>query len=102
MAEVSVRVGDKHYVVACDDGGEARLQRLADSFDERLRQVERGQHGLGEAHGMLIAALGILDEYDEAQSRWLAMTPEGAAAEWAASRLDAVSARLEKALAARG
>jgi cell division protein ZapA len=102
MAEHPVSVAGRRYLVACDDGQEARLDRLAGELDGRVRKVDEGENGLGEAHAILIAALALLDEYDEAKARWSSMTPQDEAAEWAAARLDEMSERLERALRAPG
>lgn len=98
MAEVDVLIGDRSFRLACDDGQETRLKTLAADFNARVAGIRRQGEGIGETQAILVAALAVLDEYDEALSRWSRMTPEGAAEEWAAAKLDAVSERLERAL----
>ncbi|NNU16032.1 cell division protein ZapA [Parvularcula sp. ZS-1/3] len=98
MAEVSIQIGGAAYDLACDDGEERRLEQLAHDFDKRVGEVQSQHQSLGERHAVIMAALAVLDEFDEAKNRWASITPEGAAAEWAADRLDRASARLEQAL----
>lgn len=98
MGEVNLTLNGRDYRLRCDDGQEKRLTGLAKEFGERLTQVEKRHDGLTDSHALLLTALELLDEFDEARTRWSDMTPEGAAAEWAASRLDQASDRIEKAL----
>lgn len=99
MADVSVRINGRDYKLACDDGQEKRLGQLAEDFDKRVDGVRAKHDGLSDSQALVVAALAVLDEYDEAKTRWANITPEGAAAEWAADRLDRASERLEKLLA---
>lgn len=98
MAEVEVHIGDRKVALACDDGQESRLQSLAAEFDRRLAGVRADNGQLGERQALILAALAILDEYDEARTRWASIKPEGLAAEWAAERLDEARRRMESAL----
>lgn len=98
MGEVNLTLNGRDYRLRCDDGQEKRLTGLAAEFGDRLAQVETRHDGLTDSHAMLLTALELLDEFDEARARWSAITPEGAAAEWAADRLNQVSDRIEKVL----
>ena len=98
MAEVQVHIGDSDHLLACDDGQEERLKHLSREFDALVSAAKAKHDGLNDRQAVLIAALALLDEYDEAKTRWAAATPEGKAAEWAAAQLDLASERLEKAL----
>lgn len=97
MADVDVHIGGWDYRLSCDDGQEARLKTLAEEFDHQVSNVLEKQQ-LAEREALLVAALAVLDAFDEARQRWADMTPEGAAAEWVAEKLDRASERLEKAL----
>jgi len=98
MAEVDVSIAERSYRLACDDGQEARLRSLVSDFQSRIDAVQSQNDGVGDRQAIVLAALAVLDEYDEAKNRWSKITPQGEAAEWAAQRLDAVSERLERAL----
>jgi cell division protein ZapA len=69
MAQVSVRINGRHYQVACEDGQEAHLQKLAAYIDERVSELVRDVGQVGDARLVVMAALLIADEladaYDE-------------------------------------
>ncbi|MEM6914456.1 MAG: cell division protein ZapA [Pseudomonadota bacterium] len=98
MGEVRVRIGGGEHLLVCDDGQETRLEELASAFDDLVTAAKAKHDGLEDRQALLIAALALLDEYDEAKARWADATPEGKAAEWAAAQLDRASERIEKAL----
>ena len=98
MAEVDVRIGERSFRLACDDGQESRLRSLAADLGARVGGIQARNGAIGDTQAIVVAALAVLDEYDEARTRWADITPEGVAAEWLADRLDAASERLERAL----
>jgi cell division protein ZapA len=69
MAQVSVRINGRHYQVACEDGQEAHLQKLAAYIDERVAELVRDVGQVGDARLLVMASLLIADEladaYDE-------------------------------------
>jgi cell division protein ZapA len=69
MAQVSVRINGRHYQVACEDGQEAHLQKLAAYIDDRVAELVRDVGQVGDARLLVMAALLIADEladaYDE-------------------------------------
>lgn len=63
MAIVSVRVGNKDYQLACDDGQEEQLRTLSYEVDDRVRDLSMRMGGSpGEAMGLLLAAVMMADE----------------------------------------
>lgn len=66
MAVVGLRVGGRHFEVACDDGQEDHLRLLADEIDERMRRLLRGM-GVhpGPDMALLLTALMMADEIIE-------------------------------------
>ncbi|MEO1041356.1 MAG: cell division protein ZapA [Pseudomonadota bacterium] len=98
MGEVRVKIGGSEHLLVCDDGQEIRLEELAGVFDGLVTAAKAKHDDLDDRQAVLIAALAVLDEYDEAKARWADATPEGKAAEWAAAQLDRASERIEKAL----
>ena len=66
MAIVHIRVGNREYDVACDDGQEDHLRLLADDVDERVRSLlySMGQ-GANENLALLLTALTMADEIIE-------------------------------------
>ena len=69
MAQVSVRINGRHYQVACEDGQEAHLQKLAAYIDDRVSELVRDVGQVGDARLLVMASLLIADEladaYDE-------------------------------------
>ncbi|MFI4933839.1 MAG: cell division protein ZapA [Caulobacterales bacterium] len=65
MAQVSIEVNGRPYVVGCEDGQERRLRDLAAAFDSQVRQVAREVGLLGETRLMLMGALVMADEMTE-------------------------------------
>jgi cell division protein ZapA len=69
MAQVSVRINGRHYQVACEDGQEAHLQKLAAYIDDRVAELVRDVGQVGDARLLVMSSLLIADEladaYDE-------------------------------------
>lgn len=69
MAQVSVRINGRHYQVACEDGQEAHLEKLAAYIDQRVSELVKDVGQVGDARLLVMSALLIADEladaYDE-------------------------------------
>ena len=66
MAQVNVTINGRHYDVACDDGQEEHLMKLAAFVDDRVAMLKQSVGSLSESHLMMMASLMIADELDEA------------------------------------
>ncbi len=109
MAQVEIRVNGREYKITCDNGQEQRLQQLAAYFDKHVTQLSDELGQIGDARLMLLSALTVCDELFEAKERVddledatdaLDADTVGAASravEAATSRVNEISARLEKA-----
>jgi cell division protein ZapA len=65
MATVTVSINGRNYRMACDDGQEEHLTRLAKDLDGRIAQL-RGDFGeIGDMRLTVMAALTIADELRE-------------------------------------
>lgn len=65
MATVKISVNGRGYNLGCDDGEVERLERLGQRLDARV-QALANQHGqTGDQLLLLMAAITLLDEYDE-------------------------------------
>ena len=103
MANVTVAINQKTYVLGCEEGGEARLRALARRVDARVRQVQTAGGPPGDTRLMLMAALMITDDLQalegrlaETEARLAAVEADFARLEIAAvEALDRVAARLE-------
>ncbi len=65
MAQVTIEVNGRPYVVGCEDGQEPRLAELARRVDAQIRQVAREVGPLGETRLMLLGALVMADDISE-------------------------------------
>lgn len=65
MAQVTVEVNGRPYVVGCEDGQERRLTELAAQLDAQVRQVAMDVGPLGETRLILMGALVMADEIAE-------------------------------------
>ena len=126
MARVSITINNRPYQIACDDGQERHLMRLAESIDARVNQMVAAVGQVGDAHLLVLASLVVADELSDVRAELdslrgrlddqrLARTPppapspvapardaaaEGAAAEQMtalAKRIEGIAERLERA-----
>ncbi len=104
MAQVTIQVNGRPYIVGCEDGQEPHLTELARLFDRQVRQVSSDVGQLGETRLFLMGALLLADELSDmklrlahAQAEISRMQQEGTKAEIAAIRaLDAAAEKIEK------
>ena len=73
MSELDLIIHGKTYRVACGDGEEDHLRRIATQFDERvknlLRSIGKSHEKMNEAHLLVLASLLMADEMDELRNR---------------------------------
>jgi cell division protein ZapA len=69
MAQVTVTINGRQYRMACEDGQEEHLMRLAAEIDERIERL-RGSFGeVGDSRLTMMAALTVADELVESGKR---------------------------------
>jgi cell division protein ZapA len=79
MAQVTVNIAGKAYRMACGDGDEPRLERLAALLDGKIDEL-RGAFGeIGDMRLHVMAALTIADELHETKGRLEVLESEFAA-----------------------
>ena len=66
MGQVVVTVNGRAVRIACDDGQEPRIRRLAQYVDAQGREFVESVGQVGEARLLLLAALVIADELSDA------------------------------------
>ncbi len=105
MAQVNVSINGRQYRMACEDGQEDHLRKLAKDLDDRINSL-RGEFGeIGDARLVVMAALMIADEGVEAGKKMQRLEQEiaslqharGAAAERAQSTQAALIAAFTSA-----
>jgi cell division protein ZapA len=88
MAQVNVTISGKTYRMACDDGQEEHLGRLAERIDQLVERL-RGEFGeIGDQRLTVMAAITLADQNAEAEGRL--------------AQLEAKIAEMEQMLAAHG
>ncbi|RAI44407.1 cell division protein ZapA [Rhodoplanes roseus] len=69
MAHVSVTINGRQYRMACDDGQEHHLARLAHDLDQRISRLRTNFGEIGDMRLTVMAALLIADELSESTQR---------------------------------
>lgn len=67
MAQVNVTVNNRLYEIGCDDGEEDQVRRLSQVLDRRVRELAALVGQVGEARLMLMTALTLADDLEQAQ-----------------------------------
>ena len=76
MSHVNVTINDRQYRMACEEGQEARLLRLAESLELRIQSL-RGKFGeIGDARLTVMAAITVCDELLDSGQRIRALEEE--------------------------
>ena len=69
MNHINVTINGRQYRMACEEGQEPRLLKLAEGLEERIESL-RGKFGeIGDARLIVMAALTVCDELLDASGR---------------------------------
>ena len=69
MSQVNVTINGRQFRMACEEGQETRLLKLAESLESRIQSL-RGKFGeIGDARLTVMAALTVCDELLDANAR---------------------------------
>ena len=76
MSHINVTINGRQYRMACEEGQEVRLLKLAESLETRIQSL-RGKFGeIGDARLTVMAALTVCDELIDAGQRVQALEQE--------------------------
>jgi cell division protein ZapA len=76
MNHINVTINGRQYRMACEEGQEVRLLKLAESLEARIGSL-RGKFGeIGDARLTVMAALTVCDELVDASNRIRALEQE--------------------------
>jgi cell division protein ZapA len=76
MSHINVTINGRQYRMACEEGQEVRLLKLAESLESRVEEL-RGKFGeIGDARLTVMAALTVCDELLDANQRMHALEGE--------------------------
>ena len=79
MNHINVTINGRQYRMACEEGQEERLLKLAESFESRIQNL-RGKFGeIGDARLTVMASLTVCDELLDAVNRIRSLEEELAA-----------------------
>ncbi len=68
MANVIVNFNNQHYHLACQDGEEERLLKLADYVEARATKIAGAMGAVSDFRLLLMTALSLADELDEGRN----------------------------------
>ncbi len=100
MGQVSVHIGGHSYSVACNDGDEERVSRLAAYIDRKADDLTGAIGQMSETRLLLMAGLMIADELFELKEGGVprpAAAEPGLSFEELAARIEALADGLERA-----
>lgn len=66
MAQVTVTINGRGYQIACDDGQEEHLVKLAGYVDKRVGELTAAMGQIGDTRLLVMAGLLIADELSDA------------------------------------
>ena len=69
MSQVNVTINGRQFRMACDDGQEGRLKRLAEDLDQRIEALRKTHGEIGDARLTIMAALTLADELSDIAGR---------------------------------
>ena len=102
MSQVMVAINGRNYQIACDDGQEAYLTRLAAYIDKRVGELVAAVGQVGDARLLVMTSLLIADELSDAYSDRDALKASGGdaaerleAEELLGAGIDAIAQRIE-------
>ena len=69
MPQVSVTINGRRFRVACEEGEEPRLMRLAEDLDQRISRLRERFGEIGDTRLTVMAALTLADELSDSRER---------------------------------
>ena len=76
MTQVNVTINGRQFRMACEDGEEAHLTRLAADLDDRISRLRLRFGEIGDTRLTVMAALTLADELAETKARMRKIEPE--------------------------
>ena len=65
MAELTISINSRPFAIACADGEEQRVSRLAEDLAARLGEVKKNVNGAGDSHLLVLVGLTLCDELNQ-------------------------------------
>jgi cell division protein ZapA len=65
MAQVTTTINGRQFRLACEDGQEDHLQKLAKNLDQRIEELRKKFGEIGDTRLTVMAAITVADELSE-------------------------------------
>ncbi len=101
MGQVAVTINGRSYEVACDDGQEDHLVRLASYIDKKMAELVTSVGQIGDTRLLVMSALLLADELSEAYSELTTLrggdddVPDSRVNETLVAGIDTLAQRIE-------
>lgn len=69
MAQVNTTINGRQFRLACEDGQEDHLEKLAQALDARITELHKKFGEIGDTRLTVMAALTVADELSESRAR---------------------------------
>jgi cell division protein ZapA len=69
MSQVTVTINGRQFRMACEDGQESHLLRLAQDLDQRIEKLRANFGEIGDTRLTVMAALTVADELADASGK---------------------------------
>ena len=76
MSQVNVTINGRQFRMACEDGEEARLSRLAEDLDASIATLRTRFGEIGDTRLTVMAALTLADQLSETKEKLQRLEPE--------------------------
>jgi cell division protein ZapA len=76
MTQVNVTINGRQFRMACEDGEEARLSRLAEDLDASIATLRTRFGEIGDTRLTVMAALTLADQLSETKEKLQRLEPE--------------------------
>jgi cell division protein ZapA len=76
MSQVNVTINGRQFRMACEDGEEARLSRLAEDLDASIATLRTRFGEIGDTRLTVMAALTLADQLSETKEKLHRLEPE--------------------------
>jgi cell division protein ZapA len=76
MSQVNVSINGRQFRMACEDGEEARLSRLAEELDASIATLRTRFGEIGDTRLTVMAALTLADQLAETKEKLQRLEPE--------------------------
>ncbi len=76
MPQVSVTINGRQFRMACEEGEEPHLMRLAEDLDQRISRLRTRFGEIGDTRLTVMAALTLADELSETKEKLQRLEPE--------------------------